>query len=678
MISLTCALLATLLQQWARRYLRVTCPRYSPHKRARVRAFYAEGVEKLHFPWAVEMLPILLHISLFLFFAGLSVFLFGVNMTIFRAVIAWVGLCVILYAWLTFLPIFHKNSPYTSPLSGPVSFCVTGIRYALFRLLERFAHLDASILRFYRASELVADQRDNFFSHSLRKTAEGFASRMDSLIDFRSLKWTFDSLDEDNELETFFEGVPGFCNSRAVANPQEGFIRPNETLLSLALIGLMDRTLTSNLVPEFVKHRRVIICTKVMEATTLLGPWYTLRRVLLDDWHGFLKSVEFGAFVLGLKDIPPITAFYAKCVVAVIISTVQERDERWVQLVLGQLKVSMPVVRGYLAPAHRDSVPLATLIHVSRQTMETCSGLGVHRARIVDALTKTVESVCKLDLQRTSSDLQHDFCGLWNQLVDTLHNDQHSHVDWLCLAILKNIRKVYIVLHEGTDALPTEFANLTDDRDPNLDDRASYPQCTIKEHQSDPPIPPLHINEPAVNPAGNATHTASGSTALNTTSLNTTSYVVGPATPVNFPIPSFYPHPSSTSAPPYPPPIPFGYPVDPRAHGIATLGVRTAYSGLSAAPIPFGIPHPTIPGPHQHVPVIMGGPAPIPGASICGKAMIPTSFCDDSKGRPEMQAQLTSTPGVASSPLQDDKSSQSQSSDSSREDIHSGDAERTP
>ena len=39
-ISITCALLATLLQQWARRYLKVTQPRYGPHKRARIRAFF--------------------------------------------------------------------------------------------------------------------------------------------------------------------------------------------------------------------------------------------------------------------------------------------------------------------------------------------------------------------------------------------------------------------------------------------------------------------------------------------------------------------------------------------------------------------------------------------------------------------------------------------------------------
>jgi hypothetical protein len=81
-ISLTCALLATFPQQWARRYLKVTHSCYSPHKRARTRVFFAEGVEKCLLPWAVDALPTLLHISLFLFFAGLVVFLWNVDLTI--------------------------------------------------------------------------------------------------------------------------------------------------------------------------------------------------------------------------------------------------------------------------------------------------------------------------------------------------------------------------------------------------------------------------------------------------------------------------------------------------------------------------------------------------------------------------------------------------------------------
>ncbi|KAI0002891.1 hypothetical protein BJV74DRAFT_758743, partial [Russula compacta] len=75
-ISLTCAMLATSLQQWARRYLRMTQPaRCSPHKRARLRAYFANGLDKFRVGWAVEALPALVHLSLFIFFVGLAIYL---------------------------------------------------------------------------------------------------------------------------------------------------------------------------------------------------------------------------------------------------------------------------------------------------------------------------------------------------------------------------------------------------------------------------------------------------------------------------------------------------------------------------------------------------------------------------------------------------------------------------
>ncbi|KAN0125350.1 hypothetical protein V8E53_015577 [Lactarius tabidus] len=117
-ISLTCALLATFLQQWARRYLKVTHSRYSLHKRARIRSFFAEGVEKCLLPWAVEILPTLLHISLFLFFAGLAVFLSNVNITIFKLVLSWIGICTALYGCITLMPILRHDSPYYTSLSA--------------------------------------------------------------------------------------------------------------------------------------------------------------------------------------------------------------------------------------------------------------------------------------------------------------------------------------------------------------------------------------------------------------------------------------------------------------------------------------------------------------------------------------------------------------------------------
>ncbi|KAF8494182.1 hypothetical protein F5888DRAFT_1617119, partial [Russula emetica] len=83
-ISLTCALQATMLQQWARRYLEITQPsRCSPHKRARIRAFFSDGVDKSHLPIVAEALPTLLHLALFHFFAGLLIYLFNANHTVF-------------------------------------------------------------------------------------------------------------------------------------------------------------------------------------------------------------------------------------------------------------------------------------------------------------------------------------------------------------------------------------------------------------------------------------------------------------------------------------------------------------------------------------------------------------------------------------------------------------------
>ena len=86
-------MLAGSLQQWARRYLTITQPaRCSPHKRARARAFFASGVEKFHVPWAIDALPAMVHLSLFIFFAGLLVYLFIINHTVFKVVTCWVAL----------------------------------------------------------------------------------------------------------------------------------------------------------------------------------------------------------------------------------------------------------------------------------------------------------------------------------------------------------------------------------------------------------------------------------------------------------------------------------------------------------------------------------------------------------------------------------------------------------
>jgi Family of unknown function (DUF6535) len=498
LISLTCAVLATLLQLWACRYLRVAYPRHSPHKRARIRAFYANGVEKLYLQRVVDMLPALLHISLFLFFAGLSVFLFNVHFSIFIGGFIWVGLCIVLYAFLTILPILHKDSPYSGPLSGAVSFCLTGIRSTFFRFIERFPGV---IRRFpfhihLRNRDARTAQLAGFFSHSMRTTAEQFALQLGPEIDYDSLMWMFQSLDGDKELEQFFEGIPGLCSSSANAL---NFIKRNEKMFSSALIELMNRTLLSNIIPEAAKLRRIIICTKAVDATSLLGPWWILRRVLIGEWQKFLGCIEFGLFVQGWRNIAhPVTRFYAECVAAVTISSVpvQEGDDRWFQLASGPLGTSKNLYQNYLK--NKDSILLANAISILRRTVQTYSGSAErHRSDILEASSKALESLRKLDLSGTLPSLQHKFCGVWNQLVDVAQNDHRVYIVCVATASLKNIRKLYIGLHKGTDASLTAFSSVTDDSDPILDDPRSYCKCSVAGHRPSQPFPELQIEEPA-------------------------------------------------------------------------------------------------------------------------------------------------------------------------------------
>ena len=493
--SLTCALLAIFVQQWARRYLRVAYPQYSPHKRARIRAFYANGVEKLHLPWIAEALPALLHVSFSAFLAGLSVFCFSVNLSIFKVVIVWVGICVFVYAYLTALPFFHKDSPYFAPLSALLSFVLADIRFSFSQLAARFQGGRPTVMPPH-SHHPSALHLDDFFSHSMRKTAEEFALQLGPEIDIDSVLRVFRSLDGDDELEQFFEGVPGLCDSKMATNTLN-FIKKNEKMFSTALIDLMDRTLSSNFVPEAVKLRRIIICTKVVDATSLLGPWWTLRRVLLGEWQKFLGCIEFGLFVQNWRCIAhPVTRFYGQCVAAVTLSSVQEHDDHWFQLASGPMGAFKYMFQDY--NKHTDSILLANAIYIVRQTIQTYSGSAErHRNDILGASSKTLESLRRLDLGHTCPDLQHEFCGVWNQLVDLAQNDDRPHIVCVATAALKNVRKLYVELHNGTNAAPTSFSGGTDDGDPVLDDARSYCKCDVVEHRASQPVAELRIEEPA-------------------------------------------------------------------------------------------------------------------------------------------------------------------------------------
>jgi len=218
-ISLTGALLATSLQQWARQYIKFTQPeRCKPEKRARVRAFFANGVDKMRLPSAVELLPALIHLSLFLFFAGLAIFLFNINHSVFLSMIWWIGLYSITYGWVTLMPIFRHDSPYYTPLSSIAWSLYAAMLFILFSALTSFKTVICARSQTTGRLQLLSKRYADRMLGDVLKEAEEAVSDQSSEIDTGILEWTIGTLDEDDALEKFFEAIPDFLNSMSAGD----------------------------------------------------------------------------------------------------------------------------------------------------------------------------------------------------------------------------------------------------------------------------------------------------------------------------------------------------------------------------------------------------------------------------------------------------------------------------
>jgi hypothetical protein len=499
-ISLTCALLATLLQQWARRYLKIAHSRYTPHKRARIRAFFAEGVEKCLLPWAVETLPTLLHTSLFLFFAGLVVFLSNVHLTIFKLVLSWVGVCAALYGCVTCMPIIRHDSPYYTPLSLPAWHIVTGIPFVVYRFLRWFNEsVRFSYGAYYRFLALEESCRKSLV-RGMQKTAEETALKSPPEIDARAFMWTFDCLDEDHELERFFSGLPGFRSSTVINDPLPSLTKEQKRKIYEALRGLLDRTFSSDLLPATVKNRRAMISAKAVDPNQTPIAFIILKTILSEYQYSGPLATAIAKILRGSgNNMDQGDIFYAQFAISKIIATRQPFDDSWYILASNELGLPEASLRDYAA--HGDNLSLVILIHLVRQQFTHFWKLHWLRTSFAFLLAES----SKFNIQDTSPELQHKFCALWNEIV-------RDGIDWeMSFEILGRIRNIYLALHQDTDSAPTQFSASTSDDDDILWEPSSYPVCNVPHHCSNSKFP---LHDDSVGSAWAVLHTRESVTSL--------------------------------------------------------------------------------------------------------------------------------------------------------------------
>ncbi|KAI0260445.1 hypothetical protein BC834DRAFT_900700 [Gloeopeniophorella convolvens] len=455
-LSLVCALLATLMQQWTRRYLQVADRPYSPPKRARIRTFFAEGVDKFRLNTAVEALPVLLHASVVLFYIGLVDFLININHTIAFTLLAFVSVFAVSYVLLTILPLVHHSAPYQTPLS------------ALFWFLREAIPLAIMWFRLGNDAKEAIQKRREKIRHGMRRAFEKTAMYLDNAIDIRALIWTLTALDEDDELEDFLDGLPGLFQLASRDGEQLQKLRKKLKTPVTQVLERVLTTCTTGFLPEEIhKHRLAACIGAVWCFPELIKRHYDAVRKQWDqptgDMWGPLSAETWAVAQTMTAHDDPETALRAHCVQALLAAARQNGqwhcpDDEAAALLQRQLGASPALLGRFAAdrPGGTQLAIAARLLGAALPLLERLSkheGMSGRVVRLRDDLRDVVNALCLgLSAQGAPKELQARLVGemdvlsaLWyrGDPIDSTHLRRHYALDlegpWRAVMVDQNV-----------------------------------------------------------------------------------------------------------------------------------------------------------------------------------------------------------------------------------------------
>ncbi|KAJ7740623.1 hypothetical protein B0H16DRAFT_55612 [Mycena metata] len=279
-LSLASAVIATLVEQWSRDYLNKSDMRPSPIERARICSYLYSGLKHFRMHAIVDLIPLLLHMSLLLFFAGLVAFLLPVNWIMTLVAAALLGIVGAVYAALTVMPLLFANSPCRTPLSG-VLWRIGQICMAPSSLLGRGANQRMEEVMMHRATA-ESDRR--------------------STRDKRALCWTLKSLTTEQQLEPFVEAIPQVIWSWTPLTRRREYDHLLQTLIDDPGVQLGPRiaalllTCENGLLEPKLRQHRTVLCLKALLAFAMAaetGPQCSLVFPFELSTIGYLSTTTY-------------------------------------------------------------------------------------------------------------------------------------------------------------------------------------------------------------------------------------------------------------------------------------------------------------------------------------------------------------------------------------------------
>ena len=154
-------------------------------------------------PIAAEGVPGLLHVSLFLFFAGLADSALNINTTIGLSTTIPIGICGLVYVFITLAPVLYPQSPYQTSYSGIIWYAIQKLRG------RRYKDRDGEL----------KSVSTNMAQGQMQLSMEGTMDREGR--DKRAILWLMDNLTEDAEIESFVMSMPGSLQAWADLSKKE-------------------------------------------------------------------------------------------------------------------------------------------------------------------------------------------------------------------------------------------------------------------------------------------------------------------------------------------------------------------------------------------------------------------------------------------------------------------------
>ena len=314
-ISLSCALAATLVQQWATRYLRVSQEQKVALHRVRVRTYLFEGKLNFHTRHIAENISLLMHAAIFLFFAGLIEFLYTINHEVAYFVIVAVSIFAFIYIVLTGLPVIFRQCPYQTPLSSILWYLGHGLVVALLWL-------------FSWSSNHVRAWKEEFCMRLHYGITKHLVNKADlkNQIDLKALQFALRSCRDENDVEGFLDAIPGYLQSNdseshiadigELLNAKDEDIQLSRRMVLLFAScvdadGRMDKT---------VRRRRAITCARAIWEISKAFLSNRIKVDLPEHASQILQQLS--------QDHDPTVAFAARSTIAILERTLLEHFQQ--------------------------------------------------------------------------------------------------------------------------------------------------------------------------------------------------------------------------------------------------------------------------------------------------------------------------------------------------------------